>query len=323
MAMNRIGLGLVCGVVAGACWGIVFVAPELARPFNGLQLSAGRFLAYGLIAAVLIAPRWKGLVKRLGAVEWRALVWLSLFGNIVYYVLLASAVQFGGVAMTSLVIGFLPVAVTIIGRRDSGAAPLRKLAPSLVMSAAGVALIGWQSLGGTTGGELKTQIIGLACAFGALASWTAYAVGNSRRLAQLHDVSAHDWSLLTGVVTGGLALVLVIPAFLSGVTGAGTGDWLRFIGVVGAVALLASIVGNALWNQMSRLLPLTLVGQMILFETLFALLYGFVWEQRLPTMIEWSAMALVIGSVVSCVLAHRPSRGPSDGSSPRAVVATE
>ncbi|MDT9096858.1 EamA/RhaT family transporter, partial [Escherichia coli] len=60
-------------------------------------------------------------------------------------------------------------------------------------------------------------------------------------------------------------------------------EWLTFGGVCLAVALLASILGNALWNRMSRLLPLTLVGQMILFETLFALLCGFLWEQRWPT----------------------------------------
>jgi len=57
---------------------------------------------------------------------------------------------------------------------------------------------------------------------------------------------------------------------------------------------------------MSRLLPLTLVGQMILFETLFALLYGFVWEQRLPTAPETGSMVLVAASVLLCMRAHRP-----------------
>jgi drug/metabolite transporter (DMT)-like permease len=71
------------------------------------------------------------------------------------------------------------------------------------------------------------------------------------------------------------------------------------------VAVIASIMGNALWNRMSRLLPLTLVGQMILFETLFALLYGFMWEHRLPTMLESAAFLLVVLSVTSCIAAHR------------------
>ena len=82
------------------------------------------------------------------------------------------------------------------------------------------------------------------------------------------------------------------------------------------VAILASILGNALWNRMSRLLPLTLVGQMILFETLFALLYGFMWERRLPTMLEVAAFALVVASVLSCIAAHRRVAPPPAGDQP-------
>ncbi len=40
---------------------------------------------------------------------------------------------------------------------------------------------------------------------------------------------------------------------------------------------------------------------MILFETLFALLYGFLWEQRWPTTLECVAFTLVVLSVVSCL----------------------
>jgi drug/metabolite transporter (DMT)-like permease len=72
-----------------------------------------------------------------------------------------------------------------------------------------------------------------------------------------------------------------------------------------AVAVAASILGNALWNRMSRLLPLTMIGHMILFETLFALLYGFVWEQRLLVPLEIAALVLVVASVLTCIAAHR------------------
>lgn len=308
--MGTTWLGIACGIVAGALWGLVFLAPELASAFTPLQLAAGRYLAYGLFAVLLVLPRWRTLRAGLGLREWWALAWLSLLGNILYYALLATAVQLGGMAMTSLVIGFLPVAVTVIGSRDHGAVPVRKLVPSLLLGAAGILCIGWQSLGDALGdaktGMPMAGMTGLLCAVGALVSWTVYAVGNSRWLARLGHVSAHDWSLLTGVVTGAQALLLAVPAFLFATSGHAAGDWLRFAAVVTGVAILASIVGNALWNRMSRLLPLTLVGQMILFETLFALLYGFLWEQRLPTGMELAALVCVTGSVLSCVAAHRP-----------------
>jgi EamA-like transporter family. len=298
-------------MAAGALWGLVFLAPELVRDFTPLQLSAGRYLAYGLIALILVAPRWRALTAPLGRSEWWALAWLSLLGNILYYVLLAGAVQLGGVAMTSLVIGFLPVAVTLIGSRDHGAVPLRKLALPLALGGAGIVCIGWQALGAAGSGTQAARMTGLLCAVGALASWTTYAVGNSRWLARLHHVSAHEWSLLTGVVTGAQALLLAIPAALTGSRDHAMADWLHFWAVSAGVAILASIAGNAFWNRMSRLLPLTLVGQMILFETLFALLYGFLWERRLPTATEGAAIVLVVASVLSCVSAHRP-KGPPE-----------
>jgi drug/metabolite transporter (DMT)-like permease len=211
----------------------------------------------------------------------------------------------GGIAMTSLIIGFLPVAVTIIGSRDRGAVPLRQLALSLLLCVGGAACIGWQAVAAPAAKSTVTEATGLLCAVGALVSWTIYAVGNARCLVRLRDISAQDWNLLTGVVTGTQSLVLIPLALLLGVVRHAPIEWVKFAGVSVGVAILASIAGNALWNRMSRLLPLTLVGQMILFETLFALLYGFLWERRLPTPLELAAFALVVLSVVTCIAAHR------------------
>ena len=305
----RITAGLACGMGAGALWGLVFLAPELVRGFTPLQLAIGRYLAFGAIAAMLIAPRWRGLVRKLAARDWVALGWLALAGNTFYYVLLSAAVQTGGIAMTSLVIGFLPVAVTLIGSRDRGAVPLARLVPSLLFCAAGAVCIGWQAIGAPASGDGGAGMIGLLCAVGALLSWTGFAVGNSRCLARLDHISAHDWNLLIGVVTGAQALALIPVSLLTEPIHHDADAWLRFAGVSLGVAVLASIAGNALWNRMSRLLPLTMVGQMILFETLFALLYGFLWERRFPAPPELAAFALVAAGVLSCIAAHR--RHPS------------
>ena len=236
--------------------------------------------------------------------EWLALCWLSLAGNVLYYLLLSKAIQTGGIAMTSLVIGFLPVAVTIIGSRDQDSVPLVRLLPSLALCCGGAICIGWQAVAMPASGSAMVQVAGLLFAIGALVSWTCYAVGNRRWLERLHHFSVHDWNLLTGVVTGLQSLVLV-PFAIAMSSAHSSAEWTRFTMVSAGVAVMASIFGNALWNKMSRLLPLTLVGQMILFETLFALIYGFLWEQRLPTTLEAAAFVLVVASVLSCFAAHR------------------
>ena len=134
---NNTVVGVACGIGAGALWGLVFLAPALVHEFGPLHLTIGRYLFYGLFSALLIAPLLRRLLPRLGRREWLALVWLALAGNVVYYMLLSAAVQRGGIAMTSLVIGFLPVAVTIVGSREAGAVPLRRLLPPLLLWVAG------------------------------------------------------------------------------------------------------------------------------------------------------------------------------------------
>lgn len=311
---HSLALGIGFGAAAGAAWGFVFLAPELARDFSPLQLSAARYLAYGLVALALIAPRWHAVTPRIGRAEWWALLRLSLLGNILYYVLLASAVQLGGMAMTSLVIGFLPVAVTLIGSRGHSAVPLRRLALTLALGIAGIACVAWQALGVPSEAPAADRLTGFLCALGALAAWTAYAVSNSRWLVRLDHVSSHDWSLLTGLVTGGLALLLAVPAFMgSSLNDHTSPQWGRFVGVAAGMAIVASILGNAFWNRASRLLPLTMIGQMILFETLFALLYGFLWEARWPTALEALAMVLVSASVLAGISAHQPQPAPEHG----------
>ncbi|MCZ7485491.1 DMT family transporter [Rhizobium rhizogenes] len=305
---NKTGLGVFYGVLAGALWGGIFLAPKLVPDFSALQLSTARYLTYGLISLIIIGPRLKRVSAHFGAREWFALGWLSMIGNIAYYVFISTAVKLSGVAFTSIIIGFLPVAVTIIGSRDHGAVSLKRLWPSLAFGAIGIIGISWQSLTENDAGLDVSRVIGLACALGALASWTAFAVGNARWLSRLHDVSADDWNMMTGVVTGGLALLLAIPAFGFGGESHDTGDWLHFAAIAAGLGFTASILGNAFWNRMSRMLPLTLVGQMILFETLFALLYGFLWEGRGPTIVEIVAICSVVLSVVLCMRAHRPEK---------------
>ena len=305
---NRTGLGVFYGMLAGALWGGIFLAPKLVPDFSALQLSTARYLTYGLISLIIIGPRLKRVSAHFGAREWIALGWLSMIGNIAYYVFISTAVKLSGVAFTSIIIGFLPVAVTIIGSRDHGAVSLKRLWPSLAFGAIGIVGISWQSLTENDAGLDVSRLIGLASALGALASWTAFAVGNARWLSRLHDVSADDWNMMTGVVIGGLALLLAIPAFGFGGESHSSGDWLHFAAIAAGLGFTASILGNAFWNRMSRMLPLTMVGQMILFETLFALLYGFLWEGRGPTFVEIVAICSVVLSVVLCMRAHRPEK---------------
>ena len=301
--------GVSHGAAAGAFWGLVFLVPLVLSDFDPLQLAASRYLAYGVVALLLLATRWRKVLPQLGAAEWRALVWLSMLGNILYYVLLATAVQWAGGASTALIVGLLPLVVTIVGSRDADALRFTALVPPLLLSLFGVGLVGIDGIltelaRSGQGGNVLLRLAGLLCAVAALLSWSVYSIGNTRWLERRPDISSHDWSLLTGIVTGALALLLVLPAFWHA-AGHASPAWLRFLGVSVGVAVLASVVGNACWNRASRLLPMTLMGQMIVFETVFALVYGFLWEQRLPSGLELLAIVCLISGVLWCASLHR------------------
>ncbi|MFT4191829.1 MAG: hypothetical protein QM617_09950, partial [Comamonas sp.] len=67
-------------------------------------------------------------------------------------------------------------------------------------------------------------------------------------------------------------------------------------------------IGNQLWNIASRRVPVTLSGQLIISETLFALLYGFVYGQQWPRLLEAVAIALLVGGVAWAVQRHAVAR---------------
>jgi drug/metabolite transporter (DMT)-like permease len=319
--------GVMYGMMAGALWGVVFLVPRLLADFSPLLLSSGRYMMYGAVSIVAALPSARSLLSRLTAADIAALVKLALAGNLLYYLLLTGAVHMVGIAPSSLIVGVLPVTVTLLGRRDHGAVPLARLVWPLAMVLAGIACINIDvfsssasSAAGTSadaigdavaGSPILTKLAGLACAAGALVSWTWFAVENARYLQRNDHFTGSEWSVLWGIVTGllGAALWIVVAALPSGFASAPHGPladsrWHLFWMLNLGLAIGASWLGNGLWNAASKRLPLTLSGQLIVFETLFALLYAFIYDHRLPRLFEAAAIALLLAGVSWSVRQH-------------------
>ena len=305
--------GVLCGLLAGAMWGMVFIVPELLSAFSPLEMAVGRYVAYGAIAFGLMLPKLGNLLARLERSDYAALVRHAMAGNIVYYMLLALGVKFAGVAPTSLIIGVLPIAVTLMGRNDHGAVPLRQLALPLLLVAAGITCINVDVFQHAAAAvqPLSRTIIGVLCATGALLCWSWYTLDNARYLKRNPHYTSGEWSALYGLATGVISVVIGGVAFalfnadVTGAAGTASGrDWGLFWFCNIVIALGASVIGNHLWNIASRRVPVTLSGQLILFETLFALLYGFIYKQQFPRPLEIAAIVLLIAGVVWSVHVH-------------------
>jgi len=304
--------GVMYAMMAGAIWGTVFLVPRLLPDFAPVLLGAARCMMYGVVSLVAALPMARRLAGKLTRADLVAVGKLALVGNLVYYVFLTAGVHSVGIGPSSLIVGVLPVTVTLAGRRDAGAVPLERLVWPLLFVIAGIVCINVDLFAAgpieSGPGSVLGKLLGVLCAVGALLSWTWFAVENTRYLQRNPRFDGNEWSVLLGLVTGVLGAVLwVVCALLPGSPLPGlhaVPRWHTFWLLNLGLAVGASWLGTGLWNAASKRIPLTLSGQLIVFETLFALLYGFVYDARLPRPLETAAIALLLAGVTWAVRRH-------------------
>lgn len=303
--------GISFALAAGLMWGLVFVTPLMLGDYPPLMLTIGRYLAFGLIALPL------GLLDRrrlaeLRGVDWLQALKLSLIGNFVYYLCLSAAIQMAGGPLPTVIIGTLPVVIAIIANlRSHQALPWAKLAPSLLLIAAGIACVNQSELDAllaSQNGDLNRYLLGALLAVAAVACWTWYPIRNADWLLAHPQASPRAWATAQGLMT--------LPVALAGVAvlyGAQALNWpllpagfelplgprpLPYFGLMLAVGLFSSWLGTLCWNEASQRLPTALVGQLIVFESLAALAYAFALRGQMPPALTLLGIAFLLAGVV-------------------------
>ena len=312
-------IGTLYALAAGLLWGLVFIAPLLLPQYPAMLLSFGRYLAFGLIALPLgwlDRQRLAGLTPA----DWLEALKLAAVGNLLYYLCLAAAIQRAGGPLPTMIIGTLPVVIALVSnRRDAlrdGRQPWLKMLPSLALIAAGIACVNrseWQQLQRAGMADLPRYFSGAALAVGAVVCWTWYPLRNADWLRDHPGRSPSAWATAQGLATLPLA-GLGFAAWWISSAWVGEADFAlplgptpaRFVALMLVMGLFASWLGTRFWNEASQRLPTTLVGQLIVFETLAALAYAFALRGSWPE----PATALGIGLLMAGVwwaLRARPS----------------
>ena len=303
--------GVAFALAAGLLWGLVFVNPLLLPDYPGLLLSVGRYLAFGLLALPLA---WldRTELRQLTRADWRQALSLSAIGNLLYYLLLASAIQRAGGPLPTVIIGTLPVLIAVCASlrrgRQGDRIPWRRLAPALLLIVLGLALVNQVELAALQRGpepDLWRYASGALLALGALACWTWYPLHNADWLLAHPERKPRGWATAQGLVTLPLALAGLALFWLFS-------DWLAppawampfgprpelFLASCAALGLLASWVGTLCWNEASQRLPTALAGQLIVFETLAALAYAYLWRGAWPQPQTMAGIALLLAGVL-------------------------
>jgi drug/metabolite transporter (DMT)-like permease len=293
-------IGVICALGAGLLWGLVFITPILLPTYSGMMLSVGRYIAFGFIALAIAWPS-RAKLKALKKDDWIEAAWLSLIGNIIYYSTLAAAIQLADPPLPTMIIGALPIVIAICANLSESTLPWRRLALPLLVIALGIGCVNHEELSRLQASgafNLQKHALGAFLALVALICWTWYPIRNSRWLKKKPHLNSGLWATVQGLTTLPLALMgyAVLLAFTSG-PALGT-DPVRFVSLMLILGFFASWLGTLLWNRASQLLPSALSGQLIVFETLAALIYTYAWRRDFPGFFSGLGIALLVFGVI-------------------------
>lgn len=296
--------GIFAGLAAGALWGLVFVVPRMIPDLSSVDLTAGRFLSFGGMAALVMVltwrshtlPTWRQALTALG---------MSVLGATAYYLLLSLSIHRAGTEVPTLIIGTIPLWVMLFGKPVD--LKWSTLLPGVALTGAGLLLmvIATRSQLGAVQAAGATFWWGVVLASAAMVSWTVFAILNAAWLKRHPEVRASEWANWVGIATGVGAILLWLVA------GSTPNELLALddVALIAIVCIATGVgsgwAGSILWNIASQRLSASLCGQLIVSETLFALFYSFLWDGAWPGGLQLLAAGLFTLGILASIRAHR------------------
>lgn len=294
--------GIAFALAACLIWGLIFIVPQFMEGFTSIEVAMGRYLFYGIVSFLLfLRMRLKGIgIYPLSI--WKKSFLYSLIFAVGYYPCVVLGLRYSTPPICALIMGIGPITIALYGNwKEKDCSPKSLIFPSIFIFM-GLLLINAPALKQTT--APSTYFIGLAACFCALITWSWYVVANARFLKDNKEVKSSDWATLNGVSTLLCVLVgLVVAACFS--TEALqlnkyetlTPQLTKFLIGSSILGVICSWVGIFLWNRATLYLPVSLAGQLTIFETIFGLLFIYLLEQRLPPVLEWIGIALFLAAI--------------------------
>lgn len=304
--------GVLFGVAACLIWGTVYIGPLLLTEYSPALIALARFFVFGGLSALLAFRQWHEL-RQYTRSDWKRATALGLIGNIMFYWTLAEAVQRAGAPIAGAFTAMIPILVALIGNQraktNGHAVPWRRLCLPLLL-----VFVGMACLNGTefvylvgSGHVSSTNFwIGVLFAVIALLIWTWYPLSNAEWLIEHPKNSPQAWSTAQGLTLLPCSAVgLVIWMSLTPPETLFAPHPMLFIGVALFLGIIGSWVGILFWNMMSQRLPPALSGQMIIFETIFAVIYAHIYRAELPTPLMTLGMILLLLGILGSLRVFR------------------
>ncbi len=289
----------------GACfiWGLIFIVPLYMEGFTPIEIALGRYFTYGMLSSAILLRAWSQ-----GSCHYPLRIWIRAIGyslvcSIGYYTFVILSVRYSTPAICALVLGISPISIAFYGNwRHKECSYQSLILPSLFILL-GMIVINAPYI--IEAPSPSTHLLGIFSAMWALAAWSWYVVENSAFLKKNPDVESGNWSTLVGVSTLFWVFVLgIVSTFFF----KDQLDFNKYVEpgpqlvhfLIGCAVLgfLCSWVGAYLWNKASLFLPVSLAGQLMIFETLFGIGFVYALDQSLPPEMEFLGMAFLLIAIV-------------------------
>lgn len=292
---------LLLGIAANALWGAAFIVPYGLLDFSSEIITISRYTIYGAISIIIFI-----LIKpRVSRMSWRIFFianLISFCGNFGYYYFLTAGIQKSGFIIPTLIVGMLPVSVIIISYAQHRNARISGLLPGVGLMVCGILLVNWASLIGA-GHQLAqpSHVLGIASSLVALVFLTLYFVLNARFLKMNSGMPSLQWTSLLGICA--LLHSVIFATFIYYTTDgrkilellqSPADRLMAFVFGVFFLGIFVSYIAMWMWNISSRNISGVLGARILSLEALFALLYGYLIDFRLPTGLEVLGTAFVI-----------------------------
>ncbi|MDO5532277.1 DMT family transporter [Sutterella sp.] len=324
-------IGVLLGIAAGALWGLIYIAPLVVPEYSSVLVALSRFIAFGLISLPCL---WifRRELKAFSKPDVLEAFRLPLFGNVLFYALLTLCIRLAGAPLAGMFMAVIPVLVAISSNmRNAGsdaAVPWSKILPPLAIILLGLVMANLTEFEhaaaqSAEGGEQFWMGVGFGVA--AVIAWTWFSIKNAEWLLAHPHHSTGAWTTLQGVTVLPVALGLFIAlgygfGFMDTTVTALGPEPLTFLAVALSIGLLCSWVAMICWNRMSQILPAALGGQLIVFESVFAVIYALIWRGELPTLSMTLGFIVLMGGVLGSlrVFESHTHRTPAEAPLPAA-----
>lgn len=295
---------LLLGIIVNCIWGLAFLIPYYLSAIDPVLIVLSRYFFYGLISVILLFAKpahWRSLTR----LDWQKAMLFAFAGNLGYYLALTLSIHYAGIAFAALIVGALPITMMIYGNIKNKEFSYRNLLIPILLISIGIITLKWSQYStATTHVQLSQMLIGTSWAIVALAIWTWYGVANATYLKKHLALSPSTWALAIGVCCL-IQVIIIAPILLilnkETVTATLQNPNAFQQIIIGGFILgvIVSWLATSWWNKISRHLPTTLAAQLLVFETISSLSYGYILDRTAPTLFSIACIMIVLLGILA------------------------